>query len=102
MTVDIERMKSGIEDLKKILEEAEKIRSWALTNGVSESDDGGQFSESLYRLEKIVQPFEENNWDINKVFTIAATDGSQDNHLELTDGWEQKVNNSLEKLALNY
>ncbi len=101
MAIDVERMKCGVEELKKVLEEAEKIRSWALTKGASESYDGGQFSESLYRLEKILEPFEENSWDINKVFTLAATDGSQNDLLELTEGWHHKVNESVEKLTLD-
>jgi|MDTD01.1.fsa_nt_gb hypothetical protein len=98
MPIDIEEMKRGVESFKKILEQAEKVRSWAITNGENEHDDGGIFSESLYRLEPILEIFEQNNWDIQKVFTQAATDGADEGYILLTNGWETKVSDAMYSL----
>ena len=83
MSIDVERMKSGVADLKKVLEEAEKIRSWAYTNGESSDVDGEEYSELLYRLDAILTPFQECGWDIKKTIYTGCNRTLQYQYKEL-------------------
>lgn len=101
MAIDVERMKCGVEDLKKVLHQAQALRSWIYTEGESENKYGGSYSDDLCILNELIASFEKHDWDLKKYFLETATAGCEENtDLKLMNRYQEKVDEHLNRLEV--
>lgn len=97
--MDVEELKKSLGNIKKVLSEADNIRSWLYTKGDNSAKGLSTYSDDIRPIEKLEQELENHDWNLSSFFTeLAERDCGEGEDFEILPNYEEKVEEHVNRI----